>query len=193
MKQLFSISLCLLLSAYGFGQKKETLSAKDKAVVEHFKNDYKKKNYKKFEGKITVKDNLVQFDDKFFYYDKSDKILAQLLKEGLIYPQLLTDYQMQKFLDETTDKTQKRFLRLQKDPKAAFDTNGISLNDASELTFLNPGPTVRRFKITCKDYRISQALTYYIELTYKEATAKTTMEDFIKNSKLTYLYQKTVN
>lgn len=192
MKRLFSISFCLLLSAYGFGQKKETLSAKDKAVVEHFKNDYRKKNYKRFDGKITVKDNLVQFDDKFFYYDKSDRILAQLLKEGLIYPQLLTDYQMQKFLDETTDKTQKRFLKLQKDPKAAFDTNGVRLNDVSELTFLSTTPTVKRFKIICKDSRISQSLTYFIELTNKEATAKTPMEDFIKNSKLTYIYQKTV-
>lgn len=190
MKRIYSISLCLLLSINAFSQKKEVLSTKEKAIVEHFKNDYKKKNYKKFEGKITVKDKQVLFDDKVINYDKSDKITSLLLQEGLIYPQLLTDYQMEKFLSETEDRTQKRFLRLQKDPKAAFDVNGVKLYDASELSFLSSNPSVKRFKIQCRDNRISSTLTYFIELTNKNATKDTSIEEFIKNSKLTYIYQR---
>lgn len=187
MKFLFSIGLSLLLSSNFFAQKNEKLSSKDAAIVEHFKNDYKKKNYKKFAGKILVKDNLVQFDDKTVYYDKSDKITSTILKEGLIYPQLLTDFQMQKFLDETTDKTQKRFLKLQKDPKASFDVNNIKLNNVSELTFFNSDFRVKRFKISLKDMRLNSTKVYFFELMNNKATKETSQEEFIKEAKLTYI------
>ncbi|MCY1662066.1 hypothetical protein [Chryseobacterium sp. SL1] len=44
MKTIFSLSLSLLLSMNVLGQKTEKAGPKDKAVTEHFKNDYKKKN-----------------------------------------------------------------------------------------------------------------------------------------------------
>lgn len=187
MKFLFSIGLSLLLSSNFFAQKNEKLSTKDAAIVEHFKNDYKKKNYKKFAGKIVVKDNLVQFDDKTIYYDKADKITASILKEGVIYPQLLTDFQMQKFLAETTDRTQKRFLKLQKDPKASFDVNNIKLSNPAELTFLNSNLKTKRFKITAKDIRLNSTTTYLFELMNDKATKDISIEEFIKGSKLTYI------
>lgn len=192
MKLHFSLIFLFILSISIYGQKKEILSKQDKAVAEHFKKEYKKKNYKKFEGKIVTTDSYVQFDNKIFYYnkyDKSDKIISNLLNEGLIYPQLLTDYQMEKFLDETTDRTQKRFLKLQKDPRAGFDVSGAKLSNAAELSFLSSNPTVKRFKFSSKDMRISGSRTYFIELTNKNANNKTSLEDFIKGSKLTYIYQ----
>lgn len=187
MKFLLSIGLSLLLSSNFFAQKNEKLSTKDVAIVEHFKNDYKKKNYKKFAGKIIVKDNLIEFDNKTVYYDKSDKITLNILKEGLIYPQLLTDFQMQKFLDETTDKTQKRFLKLQKDPKASFDVNNIKLNNTAELTFLNSNLKTKRFKILLKDIRLNSTSTYLFEFMNDKATKDISLEEFIKGAKLTYI------
>ncbi|WBV60696.1 hypothetical protein PFY12_00930 [Chryseobacterium camelliae] len=189
MKLLLSLGLCLSLSSPAFSQKKGTLNAKDQAIVEHFKTEYKKKNYKRFEGKITAKDIQVQFDNKIIYYDKSDKVIASLLKEGLIYPQLLTDYQMEKFLDETTDKTQKRFLKLQKDPRASFDVNNVKLSNIKELTFTSSNPKAKRFKITFKDNRINSTIYYLIELTNKNAKENTSLDEFIKGSSLTYLDQ----
>ncbi len=189
MKLLLSLSLCLSLSISVFSQKSEVLNSKDQAIVQHFKTEYKKKNYKKFEGKVTAKDTQVQFDDKIIYYDKSDKIIASILKEGIIYPQLLTDYQMQKFLDETTDKTQKRFLKLQKDPRAGFDVNNIKLTNIKELTFVSSTPKAKRFRITFKDNRINSTIYYLIELTNKSAKENTPLEEFIKESNLTYLNQ----
>jgi hypothetical protein len=189
MKLLLSLGLCLTLSIPAFSQKTGALSTKDQAIVEHFKSDYKKKNYKKFEGKTTVKDTQVQFDDKIIYYDKSDKIIASVLKEGLIYPQLLTDYQMEKFLDETTDRTQKRFLKLQKDPRASFDVNNVKLSSIKELAFASSNPKAKRFKITFKDTRINSTILYLIEFTNKSAKENTPLEEFIKDSNLTYLDQ----
>lgn len=187
MKFIFTIGLSLLLSSNFFAQKNEKLSTKDAAIVEHFKTDYKKKNYKKFAGKMLVKDNLIQFDDKTVYYDKTDKITATILKEGLIYPQLLTDYQMQKFLDESTDKTQKRFLKLQKDPKASFDVNNIKLSNTSELTFFNSNIKTKRFKLSLKDIRLNTTSTYFFELMNDKSTKGISLEEFIKGAKLTYI------
>lgn len=191
MKLIFSLSLALLLSINVFGQKTEKPGPKDKAVIEHFKNDYKKKNYKKFAGNITVKDNQVQFDNKVIYFDKSDKITELMLKEGLIYPQLLTNFQIDKFENDDSDRTQKRFARLQKNWKDSFEVNNIKLSNASELIFLSADEKVKRFRIACKDPKFPNIMVYYFELTDKSATKNTPVLDFIKNSKLTYIYQKT--
>lgn len=189
MKLQFSVILCLLFSVAAFGQKKEVLNSKDQHAVEHFKSEYKKKNYKKFEGKIITKDNQILFDDKVIFFEKADKSTVSILQQGLIYPQLLTDYQMQKFLDETTDKTQKRFLKLQKDPKAGFDVNNISVK-FSELPFLNVNEKVKRFRMTTKNRNLPNSIIYFVELTNSKAIRNMSFDDFVKGSKLTYLNQE---
>lgn len=191
MKLLYTISLSLLLSISVYGQKTEKAGPKDKAVIEHFKNDYKKKNYKRFAGKITVNDNQILFDNKIIFYSKSDKILQPLLKEGLVYPQLLTAYQIDKFENEDSDRTQKRFAKLQKNWKDSFEVNNIKLSNATELAFLSSDPTIKRFKVLCKDPKFPNMMVYYFEMTNKNADKNTTTEDFIKNSKLTHIYQRT--
>ncbi|WP_449387235.1 hypothetical protein [Chryseobacterium lineare] len=191
MKLLYTASLSLLLSVPVFAQKTEKPGPKDKAVIEHFKNDYKKKNYKKFSGNIIVNDRQVQFDNKVIFYDKSDKITKAILQEGLIYPQLLTDFQVDKFENEDSDRTQKRFAKLQKNWKDAFEVNNIRFSNASELAFLSTDEKVRRFKIYCRDPKFPNVMIYYIEITHKNATKNTSVEDFIKNGKVTHIYQKT--
>ncbi|WP_027381636.1 hypothetical protein [Chryseobacterium daeguense] len=189
MKLLISLSLSLFLSMNVLGQKTDKPGPKDKAATEHFKNDYKKKNYKKFSGNISVKDNQVQFDNKTIYYDKSDKLTKLILQEGLLYPQLLTDFQIDKFDNEDSDRTQKRFARLQKNWKNAFEVNNIKLSSASELTFLSSDSKVKRFKILCKDPKFPNIMVYYFELINKNADKNTGVEEFIKDAKLTHIYQ----
>lgn len=191
MKLLYTASLSLLLSVSVFAQKTEKPGPKDKAVIEHFKNDYKKKNYKKFSGNIIVNDRQVQFDNKVIFYDKSDKITKAILQEGLIYPQLLTDFQVDKFENEDSDRTQKRFAKLQKNWKDAFEVNNIRFSNASELVFLSTDEKIRRFKIYCRDPKFPNVMIYYIEITNKNATKNTSVEDFIKNGKVTHIYQRT--
>lgn len=191
MKLLYTASLSLLLSVSVFAQKTEKPGPKDKAIIEHFKNDYKKKNYKKFSGNIVVNDRQVQFDNKVIFYDKSDKITKAILQEGLIYPQLLTDFQVDKFENEDSDRTQKRFAKLQKNWKDAFEVNNIRFSNASELVFLSTDEKVRRFKIYCRDPKFPNMMIYYIEITNKNATKNASVEDFIKNGKVTHIYQRT--
>lgn len=189
MKLQFSLILSLLFSVIAFGQKKEVLSSKDQHAVEHFKTEYKKKNYKKFEGKIVPTANQILFDDKLVLIDKSDKTTAPILQQGLIYPQLLTDYQMQKFLDETTDRTQKRFLKLQKDPKASFDVNNVMVK-ISELPFLNVNEKVKRFRLTTRNRNLPNSINYLVELTNSKAVKNMSIEHFVKDAKVTYLDQE---
>nr|WP_314491528.1 hypothetical protein [uncultured Chryseobacterium sp.] len=189
MKFQFLIILFLVFSTALPGQKNEILSTKDQHAVEHFKNKYKKKNHKKFEGKISLKDNQISYDDKVIFFDKSDKTSISILQQGLIYPQLLTDYQMQKFLDETTDKTQKRFLKLQKDPKASFDVNNINVK-ISELPFLQFNEKVKRFRLITRNKNLPNSINYLIELTNSKAVKNLSIEEFVKDAKLTYLDQE---
>lgn len=191
MKLLYTVSLTLLLSASVFAQKTEKPGPKDKAAIQHFQNDYKKKNYKKFSGDVVVKDNQILFDNKVIFYDKSDKITKAILEEGLIYPQLLTEFQVDKFENEDSDRTQKRFAKLQKNWKIAFDVNNIKLYNASELVFLSNDEKVKRFKILCKDPKFPNTMVYYVELTNKNAVKDTPLQDFIKNAKVTHIFQKT--
>ncbi|CAD7813874.1 hypothetical protein CHRY9390_02723 [Chryseobacterium aquaeductus] len=189
MKLQFSLILCLFFSVATFGQKKVVLSTKDQHAVEHFKFEYKKKNYKRFDGKIVAQNNFILFNDKTIFLDKTDKTTFSILNQGLIYPQLLTEYQMQKFLDETTDKTQKRFLKLQKDPKASFDVNNITVK-ISELTFLNSNDKIKRFRLTSKSATLPNSVNYLFELTNSKAVKNMNLEEFVKDSKLTYLKQE---
>ncbi|MDQ1161907.1 hypothetical protein QE422_002275 [Chryseobacterium sp. SORGH_AS 447] len=191
MKLLYTLSFSVLLSVSAAAQKTTKAGLKDKAVIEHFKNDYKKKNYKKFTGQITVKDKQIVFDNKTVLYDPADKITTLLLKEGLVYPQLLTDFQVDKFENEDSDRTQKRFAKLQKNWKDAFDVNNIRLSSASEQAFLSSDPTVKRFKVMCKDPKFPNMMAYYFELTDKRADQNTSTEEFIKNAKLTHIFQRT--
>lgn len=191
MKPLYTAGLCLLLSAPVYAQKTDKPGPKDKAVIEHFKNGYKKKNYRKFDGKITLNDKQILFDNKIVFYDPSDKITTLLLKEGLVYPQILTEYQVDKFENEDSDRTQKRFAKLQKNWKDAFEVNNIRLSGGTELAFLSNDPTIRRFKVVCKDPKFPNLMIYYFELTDKKADKSTPTEDFIKNAKLTHIFQRT--
>lgn len=191
MKTIFSLSLSLLLSMNVLGQKTEKAGPKDKAVTEHFKNDYKKKNYRKFAGTIVLKDNTAKFDDKTIFFDQADKITETMLKEGLIYPQLLTEFQVDKFENEDSDRTQKRFAKLQKNWKDSFEVNNIKLSGGSELSFLSTDEKVKRFKLVCKDPKFPNLMIYYFELTDKNATKDNSVQDFIKNSKLTHIFQRT--
>ena len=187
MKPLFIIIFSLLFSANFHAQKEETTDVKNSTLIEFFNQDYKKKNYKKFTGNIVFKGNTVLFDDKIVYFDKSDKITSAILKEGLIYPQLLTDFQMQKFINESTDKSQKRFLKLQKNPRSNFDVNNIKLSNISEINFQSLDSKTKRFKITLKNIRLNSTSIYLFELVNKNASKDDKLEDFIKNSKLTYI------
>lgn len=180
--------VCLLVSVGFCAQTKTAVAKNEKQAIEHFEKNYKKKKYSKFEGKITPLDKQFSFDDKIAYVEKADKLTKSILSEGLFYPQLLTDYQMDKFMRESTDKSQKTYLKLQKNPKASFDVNKINVK-ITDLQIDLDNEKTKRYKVVTKATNIP-SVRYYIELTNNKATKETKIEDFLKNAKLTYLQQE---
>ncbi len=188
MKLRFISVLCLLLFFNISAQTKDDFNNKKQAKIEEFNSNYKKKNYKKFEGKIEITNKQAMFDDKIIYFDSKDSLTKSILENGLFYPQMLTEYQLNKFLTENTDKSQKTFLKLQKDPKASFDVNRINTK-INPLDYLNTNTKSKRFEVITKSPNLP-VVKYFIELTYNKATTETNIDDFIKNAKVTYLLQE---
>ncbi|MBQ0153090.1 MAG: hypothetical protein KBS61_09390 [Chryseobacterium sp.] len=186
MKLHASVFAIILLSTGVIAQKGDKTSKQDVQIIEHFRNSYKKKNYQKFTGKITKNFNQIIFDDKALFIAKGDKLSLLLLEKGLIYPQLIRDFELQKFVKESTDKTQLRYLKYQKNPSASFEVNNEVIK-ITELNFLNVNEKIKRFKINLKNNSIPSSRTFFIELTNKNATKDTKIEDFVKYSSLTFL------
>lgn len=186
MKIYLTLIFVILFSSGILAQKKDNTSKQDAQIIEHFKTQYKKKNYDKFEGKITTNFTQIIFDDKSLFVGKTDKLTKLILEQGIVYPQLIRDYELQKFLTESTDKSQKRYLKHQKNPSASFEVNNEVIKIAT-LTYFTTNDQVKRFKINLRNNSIPSSRTFLIELTNKKASKETTTEDFIKNSSLTFL------
>ena len=190
MKVHFLMIFCLCFSVATFAQKNENLSPKDKKIIEQFEKNYKKKSYKRFEGIITVNNNYVSFDKKTVTFDTSEKLIQNILKNGLIYPQLISDYQAEKYREETTDRTQKRFMKLQKDWKAAFDIQSLNMSQLQEMKYFKNNIKTKRFKVSSKNSNLPNSVTYFFELTNDNANAQSTIEEFVNGAKLTYFEQQ---
>jgi len=136
---------------------------------ELFKQKYRKEIFDKYNGDIKIID-----DNHFLFGNQSLELynykseLKSVLAKGILYPQVfglgdiqITDFEELKFLSHS-DKA-KRF-KLWVFSKGF--TNSILSNNAS----YGANPTV-----------------YFIELTNKKATDKTSLEDFIKDAELTFV------
>lgn len=123
-------------------------------------------------------------------FDAAEKNIQTILRKGLIYPQLISEYQAEKYKKETTDRTQKRFMKIQKDWKAAFDIQSMRLSQLQELQYFKNNIQVKRFKIISKNSNLPNSVTYYFELTNDKANAQTNLEDFVNGAKLTFFEQE---
>ena len=190
MKIRFLMIFCLIFSVFAWAQKNQDINPKDKKIIEHFEKNYKKQNYKKFNGTIIVNNNNVSFDKRTITFDTAEKIIQTILKNGLIYPQLISEYQAEKYKKETTDRTQKRFMKIQKDWKSSFDIVSLKLSQLQDLQYFKNNIQVKRFKVISKNNNLPNSVIYFFELTNEKATAKTNLEDFVNGAKLTFFEQE---
>jgi hypothetical protein len=138
--------------------------SEDYWAEELFKQKYRKEKFEKYNGKIQVIGDSVIYDKTSIqlYVDPKFK---PLFTSGILYPQLL-------------------FL------------GSLRIMNFEELTFVNHSETVKRYRFwlfyksfTNPKVYFMNPTVYFIELTNKNATNKTSPEDFIKDSELTYLKQ----
>lgn len=187
MKRFF-ILLFLLIFFIGFSQKREFKNQGEQEnywAEQIFEKKYKKENYSRFNSEILVKSNSeILFDNKtLIVYCSSDYLPIFTL--GIFYPQLLigTGENNEIFSKDEFDKLtdeKKFFYNLQKN-------DSFNISNLEELKFLNKNPTIKRFRFWNFRSGFANPQVYYFELTNKNANKKTSLEEFIKRSELTYI------
>jgi hypothetical protein len=67
-----------------------------------------------------------------------------------------------------------------------FRNDSLRITDFEEVPFLNKSPTIRRFRFWLFTKGFMNPTVYFIELTNENATSKTDIRSFIKDSNLTF-------
>lgn len=172
----------------GFSQKREFKNQGEQEnywAEQIFEKEYKKENYSRFNSEILVKSNSeILFHNKtLMVYCSSDYLPIFTL--GIFYPQLLigtgenNEILSKDEFDKLTDE-KKFFYNLQKN-------DSFSISNLEELKFLSKNPTIKRFRFWNFRSGFVNPQVYYFELTNKNANKKTSLEEFIKRSELTYI------
>ena len=63
----------------------------------------------------------------------------------------------------------------------------FNISELEELQFLSNDSEIKRFRFWSFHLGMANPQVYYFELTNESATKNTSLEDFIKNSKLTFV------
>lgn len=129
----------------------------------HFRDEYKKQSYKRYEGTITKSENgIVYANDTLRVF--CGKELKHIFTSGIIYPEIIR--------------------------KNGIKGRISSITNVEELTFLESSPKVKRFRMWLSDGVIANPIVYLFELTNEKANGKNfTTVEFIQGSKLTFLKQ----
>lgn len=178
---LFSTAFCTSTMA----QEKAALSKKDLQTLALFQQKKKQKNYKKFAGTINVRENNILFNDKILSVENGDILTREILLSGVVYPQLLSEYQKEKYIAEM-DRTQRRYYQIQKDKDAPFDVHNFTA-EIIELKMYQPKKGARYFKMITRNKKFANSVLYYFELANNKAPNSQNISELLKDAKLTQL------
>jgi hypothetical protein len=150
-----------------------------------FNNEYVKKEYSKFNGKIEIiNDNKILFDNKTLLVNCPKTYLA-IFKNGLFYPQLI-------FGNSENNKilSNEELNKLSQNDRFFYNINrndSFSISNFEELEFLSKSPKIKRFRFWNFRHGSANPQVYFIELINENANSNTSLENFLKNAHLTYI------
>jgi hypothetical protein len=163
-------------------------------AAELFKNSYKQQQYKKYNGTIlNIKDGYCFKDVVLIVYKGNG--FREIFEKGIFYPEVLHrafDYGLKSKVRPSIDSgkyTTKDTDTPTTTAKAMFDfpkTDTLKITDFEELKFLETTPKQRRFRFWLFTQGFGNPTVYFIELTNKQATVKTSITEFIKGAELTF-------
>ena len=165
MKLKTSLRIVFFLLSFGklSAQIENLNSGKYRFSKEVFEKKYTKQNFEKFNGKINIlEDNSIQFDEKKLILENINDEYKTIFTNGILYPNIITE------------------------------NNESRIIYFNELKGLNPNPKIKRFVFWLHRIGIANPTECYFELENDQATDKTTLIDFIQNSKLTFYYRGTL-
>ena len=138
---------------------------------EFFKNEYKKQNHYRFNGKIRILNKSIEVDpngniitnkNEFRFGKRVIKIYLNdlkfltIFKNGILYPDLISE-------------------------------RNFSIHDIEELTFLNESPKIRKFIMFVNIPEFIHTQVYLFELKNEFANSTTNWNKFIENSEVTFI------
>jgi hypothetical protein len=133
-------------------------------VQQLFRNNYAPQTYPLFEGAITrMAPGSYRFGSLTMRMDSTSDGMMDLLSRGLLYPDLFVP--------------------------VFSPTDTLSIGNFVELKSLSPSPQVRRFSCWVSNQRMANPTWYVFELTDKNGTTDMDMASFIRDARLSFVYQ----
>ncbi|NLR95060.1 hypothetical protein, partial [Flammeovirga agarivorans] len=151
---------------------------------EFFKYNYRDSIFSTYKGEVRKISNYeYRFNNKSFFIESTSDSFQPLFSQGILYPQLIIGYHL-----EPKKSTEELELLSPFDRYIYTLKRGDSLTvfKLEEIKFLSKSAKVKRFWFWLFDKDIPNPTVYLFELTNTKANNRTSMEDFILNSKLTF-------
>ena len=157
------IIIVILLSFENFFAQDENLnSSKHQFAKEVFEKKYSKQNFEKFKGEIILLNNNCIQFDEKTIFFENINEFRSIFTNGILYPNIITG--------DTISR----------------------INYFAEAKALNPNSKFKRFIFWLHRVGMANPTECYFELENEEANEKTSLSEFIRNSKLTFYYRGTL-
>jgi hypothetical protein len=155
-----------------------------------FKREYKKKEFEKFNGKVgVISENTFRYGDKVLTIYTDDKNLIQIFSNGIFHPEIIGGKQT------TQSLTKAQLNTMSSDAKVFYNltrNDSTTIGNVEQLEKLNPNLKTKRFVFWLYNRAMINPTECYFELYNDKATKEMTIEEFIRNSKLTFYYKGTL-
>jgi hypothetical protein len=152
---------------------------------ELFKKEYKKLSYEQYRNEIKEKEGTeFIYDNKSFNIYGVNDTLKLIFRKGILYPQLISGFTIEK------RKSEKELDSLSVSERYFYELSrgdNLTITNLEELNFLSKSPKIKRFRFWLGRPKSANPQVYIFELTNETADKNTTLEEFIANSKLTFI------
>jgi hypothetical protein len=155
-----------------------------------FRREYKKNHYEKFRGQVEViNKNIFRYWDKVLTVYAEDTKLIPIFSKGLFFADIVGGKHTTKSLTKSQLDT------MSTDAKAFYNisrNDSLTIGNVEQLENLNPNPKTKRFVFWLYTKGMANPTECYFELYNDKGTKGMTIDEFIKNSKLTFYYRGTL-
>jgi hypothetical protein len=196
MKTIQAILYIILISNLHMSAQK-TFQREDSFASEFFRKTYALMVFDKYDGEIISNGDLIQYDSTALRVWTNNIEVRQIFTSGIFYPAIFYEKRIYGNSSFTRPMTKKDEAILPSPVSVLEDTikikipikDTIRLSNIEELSFLSQSPKLKRFRMWVYRGRLINPIVYFFELRNDEATETTSLSDFIKGSRLSFVQE----
>lgn len=182
---LTAILITATCFTYTFAQNSKYHFAK-----QAFKKHYKKQSFGRFNGQVVqVMENTFRYGDKVLIVEADNRRLLAIFRTGIFHPDIINNRPATKPLTkvqlDTLTATEQVLYNMGRN-------DSTTIGSLEQLEKLNPNSKTKRFVFWLFNMGVMNPTECYFELYNEKGTAGMPIEEFIKNSKLTFYYRGTI-